>query len=559
LSSIAGSIDNIPADAKSLKQFAPAIALYKTKLVSVKSNIRSAFAETVVVTKNEGVRVTADLPEMFSLWDCAKKVKHQAALIEDLAMALSTNLLPYIVEQKSFEYSMASNAWQCRPGTPVPERADFGSIAETIQSLFSFMAGSVFHNQSEVFQQFGRKVWLPFATRILRKFGPGEEWYNLESAICRLGLLPTDAQHRLIIAWETSYRDQKSAQNNKILGTIRDRLLADLSHKIVETNLPPEMGELASIYPKYVSYEATRMVAEFFEKHQDIIPQMVTLYVVMRQSQFLDPKATAPKAAGIFFNDCTYLTILLSLLVNNSENPEKFKKQTALLKVVSQRSITYFLKTVNTRIADRIMKTGQSSFLQGLATEDQAGVLDRAVETGLMELSACFNEWKSSKIDMNVSMIWISILIDNFLRTVNVVAQATAKAAVSKGAPVNTWIWGIFRKFLNSIEMILLKEVAEVINSYKVATRVRAALTASAADIAELKEDPIANDAQLFGISTEGFENLLKCNPLLQNESKETIQQLCGKFILPRETLDAPTLKAETDGEPNYAALFRRG
>ena len=107
--------------------------------------------------------------------------------------------------------------------------------------------------------------------------------------------------------------------------------------------------------------------------------------------------------------------------------------------------------------------------------------------------------------------------------------------------------------------MILMKDIAEILNSHKVATRIRSALCGSLFDIQELKSEPLAEDLQIFGINHEGFEILLQCNPLLQEETLESIKTLADKFVMPPEVAPVPVIKqAGEEGSNEFAALFNR-
>lgn len=550
LCQIQSIFEGIPVEVTSLKQYSPIIALFRNKFSLLKSGIANSFRDAVECTINHELIVHTERTDLEQLWRTAAKAKCESSIVSELGAKVTSGVLLEILSQKSVGYSSSPTRWAFKPPTDPEASLSVGPICETLNSFFAFLPGALFPNQPELFAQFGRLAWLPFAVRLLKKFGPSLVLSNLESALLKIGLLPAGSPTRLITSYEESRRGETAAEHNRILGEIRSRLLADPTTKIVPTKRPEQLKDV-TFFPAYVSLEAARMAKDFFEKNKDLVPHMISLFTCMRQTQFHDPRAVNPKAAAIFFNDCIYLSIVLASWSTD------FKREITLLRAAGERSMAYFLKTLNSRIANRIASVGPKSFDLGLTKPEQGPILDKAIEGGLMELSACFKDWRAIKVDVNVCLLWITMIVDSYLKVMNRVAIETAKVAV-KSTPVNTILWGLFRKFLNSVDMVLLKDAAAVLNSHKVARRIRTALSGSQADIEECT-DPLPNDAQLFGISRAGFEMILQCNPLLQSESSDSIKLLADKLMSRTDVEAAPIVKEGTGGtENNYAALFSR-
>jgi hypothetical protein len=394
----------------------------------------------------------------------------------------------------------------------------------------------------------------------LKKFGPSENLSNLESSILKLGVIPADESvpRNLIAAYETSQKGAKNTVYNKILSEIRRRFLADVVHKVIPTKTPPneEVIRKLGFFPRYVSVEVMRMIGDFFTDQPDLVPQMVTLFTVMRQSQFIDPQALFAKNAAVFFLDCAFLSITLAMMQRD------FQNEIILLRLCAERSIEHFLQLVNVRMRHRIQSVAAKSFDLGLCTSEEEAIADKAVEGSLMEIAACIREWRAVLLDTDVLMLWVSVLCDSFLKTMNSAAVSTAKAAIKRGTQsghINTALWSVWNRFIPSVEMVLPEEYSRVTNSYKVAQRIQNALSGTISDINSITE-PIPNDEQIFGISPDAFESLMQCNPVLQKEPKHIIKALVAKLILTNADLyQQGSTKTSSSGEKDFAALFNRG
>lgn len=149
------------------------------------------------------------------------------------------------------------------------------------------------------------------------------------------------------------------------------------------------------------------------------------------------------------------------------------------------------------------------------------------------------------------------------------VSTAKAAVAVSRGkgvlavqTKINSGLWQVFSKFLNSVEKMIAPQVTDVMNSIKVARRIRTALSGSPVDINDLKEPLTLGDGS-YQVSRDGFEALLQTNPLLQEESKESLKAFVVKIVIPEtEGITAggssPERKAAVIGEKDFGALFNR-
>jgi len=562
LEKIGEIFDKIPSDTKALKQYAPVIAVYKAKLISLRSRLDKAFFEAVELSASEGkVNIHHELFEMDKLWLSAERIKYLNSIFGDISTRLTDEILSRMINMKSIMYSLGDREWKFKEGEDSDPTRQLASIRESIVSLFAFLRMNLFLGNDQMLSLFGRICWVPFAGRLLKKFGPSEELSNMESSLLRLHAFPADAPRKLITSHEESCKGAKSIVHNKILSEIRSRLLADISHKVIPTQSPPnaQVMEKLGFFPKFVSFELVRMVGDFFIDHPDLIKQMVTLYAVMRQSQFLDPQALFPKNSGIFFADCAFLSVTLAMMQR-----DELVDSILLLRLCAERSIEHFTQLSGIRIKNRLHAVAPNCFDLGLCSGDEEKIADKAIETSLMEIATCLREWRAIQVDVNVLMLWISVMCDSVLRSMNNIAVNCAKSAVRRahadsngGVIVNTVLWSVWNRFLSSVEMMLPEEYSKVMNNYKVSKRIQNALSGTVSDIRAVN-DPVPNDEQLFGITPEGFEFLLMCNPVLQRESKQTIKSLVGKLII-STNFEAPASSKTQTGEKDFAALFNRG
>jgi hypothetical protein len=185
-----------------------------------------------------------------------------------------------------------------------------------------------------------------------------------------------------------------------------------------------------------------------------------------------------------------------------------------------------------------------------------AGALNFETATShSITVQATSSDGSTSNSDFTIA---VTDVVENFVLTTGIddLAGSIGIDTIS-GVIVNTVLWSVWNRFLSSVEMMLPEEYSKVMNNYKVSKRIQNALSGTVSDIRAVN-DPVPNDEQLFGITPEGFEFLLMCNPVLQRESKQTIKSLVGKLII-STNFEAPASSKTQTGEKDFAALFNRG
>jgi hypothetical protein len=371
--------------------------------------------------------------------------------------------------------------------------------------------------------------------------------------------IPSDAPRRLIAGWGEIQNQREKARIAVILDEVRKELLNDRNRipvhlKPLSTRNAPKM-----YIPRTISGVAARLVQKYFvDDVADCIPQIVSLFIALRQPETCDPKAIDARHAGLFFNDCVYFCLALSLRDQNHHS------EILLLRASAGQAISWFIRTT----ADRAMNI--LKFNGGLVLPDQIVDGERAMNASLNELSECSNQWSSLHISEDLVHLWITTLVNPLIRHMTRICVETARVATTKGPKpgllyssskvVTSGVWSLQRSFMQRMEELLsLPKLNRLVN-WTVACRVRTALTSAQTDILNL--EPLPADEVLYGVVAEDFEMLLHCNPLLQGEHKESFQRLTPRIMCqPVDNpfgVKPPVDQQQMKNERNFASLFDR-
>ena len=540
------------------------IAIYKTKVSLVKAGIQAGFSDALTIASGS-IRVESSLEDIANLWSCAARLGMVSTIASDLAAKVSDMILDRIVLCRSIQpVGLTDSEWSFMPGPST--RTDLKSIVDAVGSLFEFLAKVI---PSEIYvSEFVRRCWIPFTRELVRAYSVSAELAQLEASLALRGLLPTDIPMRLASGWEESQKTQQHSLLNSTLAELRSRLLADVNRKTVNININKGQEFKSAVIPRTVSAEAVNIARSYLpDPHfHATVPAIVSLFTTLRQSEFVDPKGLNARNAAIFFNDCIYLTIALSLT-----SEKAFTSDILLLRSAASRSMSCFIKAVAGRAVAHLAESASGSWDLGLGNQQQASAADGAVKSSIAEISACIKEWQALEIDESVQALWTAMLVERVTREINRLAVIAAKAAVaasrsaakgilmssSSSGLVNSAVWSVYRKFAQAVEALLTAQRLAVLNAWRVALRVRVALCGNQPDIVSMQ--PLTSDEDLYGISNEGFHTLLACNPLLQGESRDSLSHLADKLMMSGMEDGGNSPKRGIGEERNFAALFSRG
>ena len=416
MSEIGLVFDSVPVEAKELRQYAPVIAVYKTKLTLVKSGVQKAFADLVDFSKERTVLIKSSPYDTPSLWMSASKLRMENVILSDIATRVTKSILDEIVKHNQVVFASSEARWSFA-GKPEATELDLHSVCECIVSVMNFLKGSVFValGGDRILTEFGRRVWPSLSAGLLKKFKASQELCNLEVGLIQIGLIPSEAARKLSAEWERSLADTKARDKSKILAEVRSRLLADVNRKIRKIDKTGPLGKFKFV-PDMISVEVSRFPGEYFRENGDLIPSIISLFCLLRQTQYVDPKALNARMAGIFFNDTVFLTLALSMI---PEGGKKYQPELSLLKSAGQKSTEAFLGAVVARAHERLLAFRDRSWDLGLTTQKQFQQAEKDINDALTQVIACINEWRSVMIAPEIISLWATIMIERIVRQMN--------------------------------------------------------------------------------------------------------------------------------------------
>lgn len=431
------------------------------------------------------------------------------------------------------------------------------SVILVVGSLFRFL--SVF-----VPANIARRLWISFSRNLLKLRLVSQDLVDLESSLISNHYVPVDTPQALRKEWESSQESVQRSRVNQVLADVRSGLLADVNRKTVQLNINSGKQFKSAYVPRIVSHEAMLLVEKHFKSGNPfLISQVLSLFTILRQPEFSDPNAVSPRNSAIFFNDCVYLTIALSLIKDMDLSPD-----IVLLRAAASRSVSFFTTAVANRSCQHLKDVSDKAWALGLGNNQQMSLGEKACSNALSEIAVCLKEWKALDIDTDVQGIWSAMMVDPVLKEFTRQSVTCAKGAIGNArgrlmgsspsaGSINSGIWSVFRKFTSEIENLVGSETLSVLNSWRAAVLIRMSLCGNTNDI--YSSQSITQDEELYGVSKAGVESLLMCNPLLQGETKDRIKQLASKLVVsPNDVeIDSPT-KREVK-ERDYGALFSRG
>lgn len=547
--------NTIPLEIRSLRQFVPVVAIYESKSSALTNRLRDAF-ENVIEISHDGsfMHVHHELYEVDKLWASALKLNFEQNIMREISVRIQKRIFAQLLNTIDVGSSVISQTdvsiWRWNVSSRQSE-----TLADCISSFFSYLKVELFTDARgtvSLLDRFLRICWIPIARQIVHKFkdGPPKDMCVLESKI--LENFSTDPPNAIISnAFQEAENTTTIKRLNVMLQEVRKRILSDLVNKVTRSSPPPnkDMIDELGFYPNLVSETCMWLVSNCFNSPSEV-PSVVALFVLMRRPEFSDPDALNGRNLAIFFQDCSYLCLHIAMMASkDSGQAVVLRDQIAIIRGCVVKSVEFFTKRMMNRFKSRIESSWPNSFKLGLVTDEQEAIADECIEQCLFEIANCSREWNMGvQMSKQIANLWTVTLADMLLKYMNSVAQNTAAIAVTAAGP--SALWGIWNRFMGSIEML---GNLSCFNSYKAAKRIQLALSGTVNDINKSKE-PIPDDEQLFGVTPTGFEKLLQCNPLLKTESRANVNSLLGKLIM---HMNQCSLKeTESTGNRSYAALF---
>lgn len=487
------------------------------------------------------------------LWDSAQALNIELLIVTDIANRLYGSVVKNIIGSKCITSCKSSDCdWTANPSHGAQMSAK--SISDAILSLFEFLKTHV-----RPLTELGRRVWVKALPDLVRTFGYSDTLSQFESAMIDRQFIPPDVPRRLASGWEEMKSHDERGRIAAILDEVRNHLLNDKNRLPVHLKPLSTLNAPKAYIPRTISGEAARLVQKYFaDDAADCISEIISLFISLRQPETCDPKAIDARQAGIFFNDCVYLSLVLSLRNQNHQS------EILLLRAAAGQSMSWFIRMT----ADRALNL--LKFNGGLLQPDQIADGERAMNASLKELTECIKQWIALHITDELVQLWTTTLVDPLVRHMTRICVESARIALAKGSKpgllyssstvVTSGVWSLQRSFMQRIEEILPLPILGRLVNWTVACRVRTALTSAQVDIMHM--DPLPADEVLYGVTAESFEALLHCNPLLQGESKDSFQKLTSRIMSQsadnQYNLIAPVDHHKPGNEKNFAALFDR-
>ena len=544
LAKIENVFGRIPSQAKALKQYAPVIGIYKAKLILVKESVERFFSNCYRVG---GVRIDVEFSNINvtreSLWESARLLSLETRMLGFIVRLCISELVDGLMSGELAPESilMSETSWAIQRKESMKKTSDFSGIAYALNSLILFIEGHI--PEGELRLEFGRRFWSEVSVKLLKSFGPQEDFANLEKSLLNVHAVPEDMPCRITTEWEYVEKNKARYDMNAALAEVRNRLQSDVNRKTMHLSIPNKNLLKSTYIPDVVSCEVVSIAKQYIEKSTtssecDIVIAIVSLFTVLRQPDLMDPSSIDARSCALFFNDCVYLTLALAISKHGS-----FKSEILLLRSAASKSVCGFIRNVATRASAHLAKIAG-----GLVDSNQLVIADRAISDCMTQVVACTKEWTALLIDPAVLQVWTALLMDPILKEMTKIAVENAKSAINL-VSVNSGIWSVFRKFASSAESAASPTTLAKLLSWTVVEKVKLALCGSRSDILLLQ--PLPADESLYGISPGGFEALLLCNPLIQAESKDSIKQLSQKLM---SSLDDERMSPKRD----FASLFNR-
>lgn len=559
LSQVAEVFDRIPQEAKTLRQYAPVIAIYKTKVSLLKAGILAGFQRTFIV-QDHLISMDSSVYDGMTLWDCACKLMLEDSVLTDLVGKIQRCLVVHIPTCRSFR--VTASTFELTSGQAV---SDATTVSTVTLSLFSFLSHIV---PASVFGDFSRKLWVPLAQKLIKAGGGySAQLGDLETSLVQKSLIPHDVPRNLAEGWKKAHCNQMQSAISGNLAKVRSRLLVDVNRKSV--HLPVSQLTESQFLPRVVSLEATVIAKEYLDPpsvSREIVSKVVALYCALRQPEFTDPNGTNPRNASLFFNDCLYFTVAFSL----TERID-FSSEILLLRSAASRSMSAFLSAVSSRAIAHLTGASDRAWSQGLANNSQVSVAESSISHSIAELTACIREWKTLGVQAELISVWTLMALDPVIKEMNRLTVVCAKSAVSaskkaggilmssSSSPVISAIWSVYRKFVQLVqdEVLPSEESGDVLNSWAAAKAIRKALCGNQSDISS--SEPLAQDEEQYGVARVGIDSLLACNPLLQGYSKESFKSFGDRLMLTvTDDIRTDPSRKVSASEKDFASLFSR-
>jgi hypothetical protein len=530
----------IPESMKEEGCFRSLQSVFKTKLALARSHLRATMEQSFIF-HSKSVRIDSSEYDAKQLALYASRLDVENEFVEFLVQNSLTFVLNPLVESKSVvSISKRVSEWSfSTQNIRASDSESIGSVCGGIESFFAFINGLV---DLSVVHQVGRRLWTQLVPLLSKRYGNRAELSSLESTMIEKNLIPSDTSRSLSTNWERDKAEKDRVSLTSTLAKVRNNLISDLNRATIHLNRIPS-ANVGTYVPLTVTEEAARIVNDSIKNQttdSKVISKIISLFVVLRQPELSDPDAVNPRHAALFFNDCSYLGLALSL------SGISVSSEILLLRTAAGTSVSWFLDKVRTRACSHLRASG------GLLDTAQIADTEDSIYQCFAEINNCIKDWRSIAIPSDISNMWITTMIESVLKKTTNLSVEVARKAVGLSAKagdmsiVTSGLWSVHKKFVEEIKSLGIPDsMLQQSVSWTITDRVRLALTASDTDL--MRCEPLPDDENLYGISIDGFEAILQCNPILQRESKDVIRRLSSRLMV------GPVKKGQ---ERNFASLF---
>jgi hypothetical protein len=548
-------VARIPSDLREGEMFRTIDSIMASKISCLRGRIGDVLRESYSFG-SQGFSVHCVEYSTFDVWESIVVL----AVQEESLRWLATKALAFLVDLLSFKYGLAISAseyeWSySRTGNSMDKMS---SQRDAILSFFKFLQQ---HVPPELTPVLGRMIWVGLRPNLVRLHGISTGLVDLEESLIADSVLPSDIERYFQKQINSFSSEGEMSRTAAVLTAVRKSLLSDVNRVSVQLNGIKKDKSMQNIYvPAYVSKGATRIASDYFQddEYKTVAPRIISLFIALRQPEFSDPDALDARHATLFFNDCMYLSLALAVCGFG------LGSDISLLRSTASKSINWFIQSVKERAVSHLRASG------GLLDSAEISDSEDSIYQCFAELSICSKEWKDLQIPSDVFEVWLATMIDGTMRKMCRLSVETARTAISKSertseklftgsVVVNSGLWIIHRKFSEEVQnMELPREILSRMVSTTVQDRIRIALTTSESEI--LAMTPLPDDPLLYGLSSEGFEAILRCNPILQGEAQETWSRLaCCMMSRSNQISQAfQKQKLQTDEGSRFAAIFER-
>ena len=554
---MAQMVSGIPCSPNGNDSFESLKSVFRAKQALIRARFLQVCDQTFVISEGR-VRIgTSEWGDTNELWSFTKQISIEEELVNNLVASSWEQVMNILIRLKTMVTVNSSlNEWSFSAGRRAnTESESLKSICESIISFFSFMEGFMDHESAHLF---GRKLWARVVPLVLKTNGRCSRELNwLESTVIGGKLVPSDISRVLASQWEKEELEKERHSITVILSKVRDNLVHDLNRATIHLNRLPSKN-LQSYIPETVTKEASRIVCDYVQSESvdsKVISKIVSLFIVMRQPELSDPDAVNPRHSALFFNDCAYLALALCL------SGRGLSAEIHLLRSIAGKSMAWFLNVVKDRAASHLRASG------GLLETPQIGDSEDSIFQCFAEIRNCTKDWKAVRVPTDISDVWISTMLDAIMKKMTKLCIEAAKTAVTKSSSktggilssssatvfVTSGLWSVHKRFIEEINSLNIpRDFMKQQVSWMVTDRISTALTASDFDIMSL--DPLCDDQMLYGISWDGFEAILHCNPILQRDTNDTLRKLASRLMIRDDPVGQMHVR-KPEGR-NFAALF---